>query len=369
MKPKLSTIFFLAIAIRLLFIFFQYSGDVKNHLAWADSVIKQGSLGLYTRHFPGFNDVNYPPLTISFFSLSRFAYNTTRDLVLWQNFNFKFLPSVSVHFVESENVAAGFMKLPAILADLGIGYLIFKLTQKKLLAILYLFNPAVIYVSSVWGQIESIPIFFLVLSFYLLPKRYYLSHIAFVLAILSKQTALWLLPVYLVMWVKHRGVKKLLRGLTLQVIVFILLYLPFISSLNPFPLYLATLSGSSTLVSDQAMNLWYFIFQGARLTDSIKLLGISARIWSLSLLALSYLYICARLWRRFSIGLAANSLFFLSLAAFFLQTRVHERHLAPALPFLLLTTFKPKTKVTLYAFISAYHLFNLYTGLRLPFLW
>lgn len=369
MKLKLSTLIFLAIAVRLFFIFFQYSGDVKNHLVWADSVIRQGSLDLYQRHFPGFNDVNYPPLTISLFTLSRFAYNTTQRFILWQNFNFKFLPSVAVRFIESENTAAGFMKLPAILADLGIGYLIFKLTKKKFFAFLYLFNPAVIYISSVWGQIESLPIFFLLLSFYFLPKRYYLSHVAFVLAILSKQTALWLLPVYLVVWYRQGSLMRLIRGLLFQLVIFLLIYLPYASPTLALSSYLSSLAGSSNLISDQAMNLWYFIFQGARLTDSIKLLGISVRIWSLGLLALSYLYICARLWRRFSMGLAANSLFFLSLAAFFLQTRVHERHLAPALPFLLLTTFKPKTKVTLYAFLSVYHLFNLYTGLRLPFLW
>ncbi len=367
MKPKLSILIFLAIAVRLFFIFFQYSGDVKNHFAWADSVIKQGSFGLYQRHFPGFNDANYPPLTISLFTLSRLAYNTAHRLVLWQNFNFKFLPSVSVRFIESENTAAGFMKLPAILADLGTGYLIFKLTKKKLFAFLYLFNPAVIYLSSVWGQIESLPIFFLLLSFFFLPRRYHFSHLAFVLAVLSKQTALWLIPVYLIVWYKRGGAKALLRGLTLQAIVFVLFYFPFTLSLNPFSLYLATLSGSSTLISNQAMNLWYFIFQGERLEDSVKLLGVTVRIWSLNLLSLSYLYICVRLWRRFSIESAANSLFLLSLTAFFLQTRVHERHLAPALPFLLLATFKPKTKLALYVFFSAYHLFNLYTGLKLPF--
>ena len=367
MKPKLSILIFLAIAVRLFFIFFQFSGDVKNHLTWADSVISRGPSGLYQRHFFGFNDVNYPSLTISFFTLSRLAYNATHDFVLWQNFHAKFIPSAIVPLIESENAAAGFMKLPAILADLGIGYLIFKLTKKKLFAFLYLFNPAVIYVSSVWGQIESLPIFFLVLSFYLLPRRYYLSHLAFVLAVLSKQTALWLLPVYLIVWYKRGGAKALLRGLTLQAIVFVLFYFPFTLSLNSFSLYLATLSGSSTLISNQAMNLWYFIFQGERLEDSVKLLGVTVRIWSLNLLSLSYLYICVRLWRRFSIESAANSLFLLSLTAFFLQTRVHERHLAPALPFLLLTTFKPKTKLALSVFLSVYHLFNLYTGLKLPF--
>ena len=367
MKPKLSILIFLAIAVRLFFIFFQYSGDVKNHIVWADSVIKQGSFGLYSRHFSGFNDANYPPVSIVLLSGSRLLYQSVSSFIHWQNFHAKFVPSSVVPFIESENAAAGFMKLPAILADLGIGYSIFKLTKKKFFVFLYLFNPAVIYVSSVWGQIESLPIFFLLLSFFLLPKRYYLSHVAFVLAILSKQTALWLLPVYLIIWYKHGGFAALLRGLTLQAVIFIALYFPFTLSLNPFPLYLTTLSGSSTLVSDQAMNLWYFIFQGVRLADSVLLFSLSVRIWSLLLLAITLTFVSFKLWKRYEISLAANALFYLSLAAFFLQTRVHERHLAPALPFLLLTTFKPKTKVTLYVFLSVYHLFNLYTGLRLPF--
>ncbi len=378
MAKKLFPLILLALAVRISICFFQYSGDVKNHIVWADSVISQGTYGLYLRHFAGFNDVNYPPVSIMFFSVSRVFYQAVGSFIHWQNFHAKFLPSVSVPFIESENAAAGFMKFPSILADVFIGLLIFLIAKKNHqsnplpLASLYWFNPAVIYVSSVWGQIESIPLLFLISSFYLLSRKkshdYWLSHFCFVLAVLSKQTALWLLPVYLVIWWRQGSVQKLFKGLLLQFLAFFIIYSPFTPPPNAISSFVVTLAGSSTLISDQAYNLWYLLYAGQRLNDSIRLLGLSVRLWSVIFLVFSYLFIVYKLIKKFSISLAANSLFWLSLAAFFLQTRIHERHLAPALLFVLLTNFQPKTKITLFLFLSVYHLANLYTGLRLPFI-
>ena|SRR3989344_4486729 len=366
MTKKLIYLILLALLIRLGLIYFQFSGDIRNHLVWGESVINAGTFGFYGRHFSGFNDANYPPLTIFVFAIFRYLYQICNQFIIWQNFNLKFLPSFLIPLFASLNMQAAFMKIPAILADLGIGYLIFKLTKKKFFVFLYLFNPAVIYVSTVWGQIESLPIFFLLLSFFFLPKRYYLSHFAFVLAVLSKQTALWLLPVYLVVWYQQGGAKTLLRGLTLQAIVFVLFYFPFTLSLNPFSLYLATLAGSSTLVSDQALNFWYFLFSGRRIEDSTLLLGISVRLWSLVLLAISGLSVCFWFWKKKM--KAASALFWISIIAFFWQTRVHERHLAPAIAFLLVTDYPKKWKILFYFLLSAYYMYNLFISLRLPFI-
>ncbi len=366
MTKKLIYLVLLALLIRLALVYFQFSGDIRNHLAWGESVINAGTFGFYGRHFSGFNDANYPPLTIFVFAIFRYLYQICNQFIIWQNFNLKFLPSFLIPLFASLNMQAAFMKIPAILADLGIGYLIFKLTKKKFFVFLYLFNPAVIYVSTVWGQIESLPIFFLLLSFFFLPKRYYLSHFAFVLAVLSKQTALWLLPVYLVVWYRRGGLKTLLRGLTLQAIVFVLFYFPFTLSLNPFSLYLATLAGSSTLASDQAFNFWYFLFSGRRIEDSTLLLGISVRLWSLVLLAISGLSVCFWLWKKKIT--AASALFWISVVAFFWQTRVHERHLAPAIVFLLVTDYPKKWKILFYFLLSAYYMYNLFISLRLPFI-
>lgn len=372
MTKKLFYLVLTALVIRLTVIYFQYSGDIGNHLTWAESVLSSGTWGFYTRHFPGQNDANYPPVMILIFAFFRFLYQAVNNFLLWQNFNAKFLPSSLVPLFASLNMQAVFLKLPSVLADLLIGILLFRMFAKKaralLISALYLFNPAVIYVSAVWGQVESIPLFFLVLSYYFLPRRYYFSHLAFALALLSKQTALWVLPVFLIIWFKSSGLKPLLRGLALQAIVFIFLYLPFVLPSTAFSSYFSTLAGSSTLVSDQASNLWYFIVGGRRVEDSALLLGLSYRLWSLLLLSASYGLICLNLWKKATPQRAARGLFWLSLFAFFLQTRVHERHLAPAILFLLFTDYRPRYKIIFYFLLSAYYMYNLYFSLKLPFI-
>jgi len=363
----------LALLLRFVFIYPQFSGDVKNHLVWGESLLTSGPAGFFARHFTGFNDANYPPITIYLFGASRWLYHSVNNFIFWQNFHAKFLPSFLVPLFASQNMEAAFMKLPAILADLSIGYLIYKILGRKnqkqagLWAALYLLNPAVIYISAVWGQIESLPIFFLVLSFFFLPKRYYLSHIAFVLAITSKQTALWLTPVFLIIWWKEAGLTKLLCGLLLQFVLFILIYLPFTTPVGAISSYLVTLSGSSNSLTDQAFNLWYFVYGWAAKPDSLLLFGLPVRIWSLLAVSTAYLLVCLRYWKNYRLDQAANYLFLLSFLAFFLQTRVHDRHLAPAIPFLLLTSLGPTKKLPLYLALSMFHMINLYLALRLPF--
>lgn len=364
--PKIIFLLFAALSIRLFLFYWQYSGDVKNHLVWADSLLKLGPFGLFDRHFTGFNDVNYPPITLLLFSLSRFIYQNLLSLFTTLNHSVPLFPSLLVPFFASFNMQVAFLKLPAIFADLGIGYLLYR--RHRWLSILYLFNPAVIYISTVWGQVESLPIFFLLLSLFFLPKKYYLSHLAFLLALLSKQTALWVLPVYLILWWKQGNARKLFIGFLLQLAVFIVIYLPFTLPRDAVTLYLGSLSGSSNYVSDQALNLWYFVYGWARQSDSIPLFGLPVRLWSLLFLSPCFAYLLIRFFKKFRLQDAGNYLFFLSLVAFFFQTRVHDRHFAPVLPFLLISSYQNKFKIPLYLFLSAYHLFNLYLALRLPFI-
>lgn len=379
--PLLQTLtslpFFLlaGLLLRFIFIYPQYSGDIRNHLAWADSALT--SLSQFYFHTPaGFADPNYPPLTIYLFTFFRWLYFASTSLVNYLNATVAIFPSRLVHLMPTLNMQAAFLKLPSIFADLGVAYLIFKLARlqklkfPKLLASFYLFNPAVFYISSTWGQIESLPIFFLLLSLYFSLRKNsnpYLSHLSFLLAILSKQTALWLAPVFLILWLHQSDLKTTLKGLLLQLIIFILAFLPFtsFSLIQPFQLYLATLSGSSIVIADAAFNLYSFFFNPS-LPDSTLFLGLSIRLWSILLLAITYALVCFRLYRHFSFSNLFLSLALLSLAAFFLQTRVHERHLAPALPFLLLTSLNFNRKTLLYLLLSAFHFYNLTQSLGLP---
>ncbi len=64
-----------------------------------------------------------------------------------------------------------FLKLPMILADLGI-FLLLVRVSKTLVASLYFLNPFMIYLSAAWGTYDSIMIFFLVAGFLALERNH-----------------------------------------------------------------------------------------------------------------------------------------------------------------------------------------------------
>lgn len=390
MKNKKKYLIYLLVTgllVRLSIVYFQYSGDIGNHIAWGKGFL-EGTLGFFSKKFPGYNDANYPPVTIYLFGFSVWLYQLASQLVISFNQAIRIFPSGLVHLMPTLNMQSAFMKLPCIFADLGIAWLIYQLapTKKKniklLLASLFLFNPAVIYISTIWGQVESLPIFFILLSFYFLSlfakkqkskinvnTYYYLSHLSFAFAALSKQTALWILPIMLIVWFKKTNIVNFLKGLFIQLIAFVLLYLPFtLSLIEPFNIYLQTLSGSTTLAAESVWNIWHFLLP-PHAQDSILFLGLSIRFWSLLSLAIVYSLVCLRLFLNFEKGDIYSSLFLLSLAAFFLQTRVHEKHLFPALVFLLLVgSHKKVNKYVFFIILSVYHMLDLYKSLQLPFI-
>jgi Gpi18-like mannosyltransferase len=112
------------------------------------------------------------------------------------------------------------VKMPAMLADLGIGMVLFSMgfyaaeTRKHgikagmIAASLFVFNPLVIMLSATWGQVDSVFSLFLLLSLYLLVKgRDTKAYLLYALAILIKPQALMFGPVYLVL-----GIRRILDG-------------------------------------------------------------------------------------------------------------------------------------------------------------
>lgn len=369
-NKAVTFILLLGLVLRLFVSHFQYSGDVKNHVAWAGGFVSNPH-GFYNQKFPGFNDPNYPPLAIYFFSFSKVVYEAAKSGTLWLN-NFEVFPSALVPFILSENTLIAFYKLPAIIADLLLGLLLYLYLKKQnnkqalLWTSFLVFNPALIYVSAVWGQIESLTILFLCLSLASFQKRS--SLIYFSLAVLTKQTALWVLPLYLLIWLKNLSPKKLIQASLLASLVFFFSYLPFgLAPIGAIKNYLATLSGSSTVVSDAAWNLWHFVYKEGT-DDSVFLLFTTVRNLSVGLLILSLLPTLAQLVKLKNISDYAALLSIWSALVFFLQTRVHERHFYPSLIFLYFTNLNSKYKFLLLIILSSFFLANLYDSLKLPFI-
>jgi len=98
--------------------------------------------------------------------------------------------------------------------DLATGYLIYQLVYSKtgrprsglLACILFLFNPFVILVSSIWGMMDSVPTFFATSALLLhLRKRNDLSALSLSSAICAKSYPIYLLPCFLFLQPNLRG--------------------------------------------------------------------------------------------------------------------------------------------------------------------
>lgn len=130
-----------------------------------------------------------------------------------------------------------FIKLPFILADIGIGILLYLLAEqnfknKKLSAVIaaaWLLNPFVIFVSSVHGMFDSIPAFFILLAlFYLSNKKYEKSVVAIVLSAIFKYFSIFLLPFFVLFLFNKIGFGKKIKTTIICIILFAISFLPLI---------------------------------------------------------------------------------------------------------------------------------------------
>ena len=245
-KNFLFSLFLFGLIIRLSIIFYDYSWDVNNHMVWARDLLARGPQNFYetqSSNVFAWLTPNYPPLAIFIFVVMKLLNPLIHNIYWWLNLHISFIPSNLIFFLEKTVFLAALMKIPTILTDLGIAFLIFLFAKKiipkdkknQIIAVsLILFNPAFIFNSALWGQIDSIPIFFVLLSIYFLlyTKRSVISATMFTLALLVKPTALIFLPVYTILFVKKFRIKKSILALFIANIIFYLFFLPFLKDKN-----------------------------------------------------------------------------------------------------------------------------------------
>ncbi|MGA8534418.1 MAG: glycosyltransferase 87 family protein, partial [Candidatus Tumulicola sp.] len=132
------------LALRLVFIGNEgFKTDVQTFESWAISLAEHG----YAKFYGSTGFADYPP-----------GYFYILGIVgqIWEAL---FKSSDGGHYV----VLKALVKLPAILADLGVGVLAYAVVRRFAsagmalgAAALYLLNPAVIYNSAAWGQVDAI---------------------------------------------------------------------------------------------------------------------------------------------------------------------------------------------------------------------
>jgi dolichyl-phosphate-mannose-protein mannosyltransferase len=333
-----------------------YPSDISCFKAWAGIAFSKGLPDFYLQDM----FVDYPPGYIYILSIIGFiqkifglAHNSPLFLL--------------------------FIKLPSISTDLFIALLIYKFSKKRFhiriactLALLFVFNPAIIHNSAVYGQIDSFFVFFIVLCIYLVyHKRIELGAVVYIAAVLIKPQALILAPVgiYALIrlakeweWKDHQRIGV---SVACAVISFIVLIIPFSVKQHPlwiFHLYGNTL-GSYPYATVNAFNL-YMLLGANWMSVGDTFLLFTFDTWGNIFLALIIgfaVFLCVHDYvKRKDPAFYFYLALFLVAAVFVLGTKMHERYFFPTVPLALFCyiAFKDKRFLFIFAGFSVTLLLN-----------
>jgi len=376
------------------------ANDVGSFSAWGQRMAAMGPGGFYEEGY--FAD--YPPGYLYVLWLLGTAGEALRPLV-------------------GQNATGGLVKIPAILADVGVAWMLFAIGRRwggQLIdrtrfratpetlglaaAAIYLFNPGVIFDSTVWGQVDSVGTLVLLGTIYALGRGWTEAAAAgAVLALLVKFQFGFLVPIVAIVGLKrhlfgasadpvHDGRRDYLRVLTslaAGLVTLVALIAPFgMSVYAPSPTGKACFGfpaadpvtsligkfceASQTYqgMSIGAINIWRNPWTG--LGDSLfrgddnvvgLTLGGLALTWQqvgTLLFAAVALLALVQVARRDDLRGVLLAALVIAIAFFVLPTRVHERYLFPAVALAIPLVFSGRWWPWITGALSALLFLNIY---------
>ncbi|MHB0870961.1 MAG: hypothetical protein ACYC5J_16120, partial [Chloroflexota bacterium] len=321
--------------------------DMEILISWGNTLRAVPLDEFYAHADP---DCDYPPVYL---------------YILWASFHLQSLVSGSTaHPMQLES----WVKLAPVGADMVLGIVAFLLCRRflgpvrALLATVFVvFNPGLLFVSAVWGQVDSIPNAFAMASLLalisgkpsvaaalagagVLVKPQYLLFLAGPgLAYLRAETRC-LPPLHApkgwTIWAHWMG-RRVIVPVVVLMATMELAMLPFSESLWPMGSVEWTLwdrtvlrAGKFPLTSLGAFNLWATPIADMWQPDSkVAWFSLSYQTWGLLLMAVAILPALILAWRKPKDPLAILwSSYVVYLPFFVLSTRVHERFLFTAIP-------------------------------------
>ncbi|WP_138755424.1 phospholipid carrier-dependent glycosyltransferase [Paenibacillus sinopodophylli] len=319
----LAVVFAIALALRIWLALTNkgYVNDIALFMAWAEQAVNQGLSGFY--HTDMF--VDYPPGYIYIL----YILGLIKDLFSLDG---------------ASQGALLLFKFPAILADLAAAYFIIQAGKKKAgysislgMAVLYLFNPAVITDSAVWGQVDAIFTLALVLSIHgLAENKIERASIWYAIAALIKPQAFIFMPVLLLWFICRKDWKKVAVSAAYGFATFVVLALPFfwgnggISGL--INLYKGTLS-SYPYATLNAFNLYMLTNDNWKPLTDIWLL-FSFQTWGM-IFVIAAVALAAFFALRKRDDAASSRVYFIAMVliavVYIGVTKMHERYIFPIL--------------------------------------
>ena len=330
-----------------------FAADIACFNAWADEVFSLGPAGFYRPN--SFSD--YPP---------GYMY------VLWVIGAIKHVFGIT----SGGTASIVLIKMPAMLCDLGIGYIIYRIAKKYvkyetalLFAALYMFNPAVIINSSTWGQVDSVFTLFVLLTCYLVTeKKLTPAYYVFAIGILIKPQTLIFTPIIIYgiidqVFLKDYSSKRMLKELgmgVLAILSMVILAAPFGID-KVFTQYVDTM-GSYPHASVNAYNLWAMLGKNWYGQDDIFIF-LSFKQWGylfIVLIVLVSAIYCLKNKEEESKYYITGA--FIVFGMFTLSARMHDRYMYPAMALFLagMIVKRKKEFYITYGLISLVHFLNVY---------
>ncbi len=336
----------IALIVRISCMFFYpgHESDMNCFYSWSNLLRSEGLGGFYTSN--AFTD--YPPgymYILYVIGIIRKVFDCSRE--------FSYI----------------LLKIPAVISDILCALIVYRLSQKHcsnkmsiILASFFLFNPAVILNSSIWGQVDSVLTVFVLFSLYCLTLgKTYLAYFAYAIAIFIKPQALFYAPVILFgiidnVFLKDFSKSKLFKNLFVgiaSIATIVLLALPF-GLENVITQYQSTIA-SYNYMSVNAYNLWAAL--GNNWVEPNNFINIISYFMIFVIVAVSSAIFFSKKTENRYFYTAA----FICFSIFVVSVRMHERYAFPAIAFILcaLAISRKKEEFWLFLGISATQFFNM----------
>ncbi len=355
------SLIFISLIIRIYLSQFEgFDSDIWYFKTWSHAVYNNGFQWFYSVVWS-----DYPPLYIYILWLVGFVYKF---------FNSSFDINTTIFTI--------LIKIPANIIDIITSFLIFEIVKKYsefrtalLIMISYLFNPAIIYNSAIWGQVDSINTIFILLTiFFMVSEKLELAAISMAIAILAKPQSLLIFPMFIILTIKILRLKflsvktqisKLIKIPIIFLGVFVALALPFyMKSLKISDVYIKMIMPYThgyeeyPYTSLNAFNLW--AFTGFWQSDDTSFLFLSYRIWSYIMLGILFIYAIFIIIKAEDDRMIYFAFAIIFFGFFMLSTRIHERYLFPMFAPLAVTMGLDKRLVFIFWITSLTFFFNLY---------
>lgn len=267
------------------------------------------------------------------------------------------------------------IKLPSIIAEVITAIIIYRIAAKQtnrvfalLCGVFLLFNPAMFFNSSVWGQIDAVFILFIVLVIlYLKKENYILGALFFAICLLLKPQAIMFAPVvglgYIFALFKKGHVKKALAGIfggaiVAAAVIFAAVY-PFTGSQPPLWI-LEKYQGTINFYPYASLNAFnLFALMSANFVESTKVfLFLNYQTWGMIFIVLICAVIVIVQWRSRERRPLFDISAFLILSVFMLSHAMHERYILPACVLLIFAYVYSRDRTTLF-FAAAFSILAL----------